>query len=288
MKFGIIPNISKDIDLKITQDIIKWFIDHEQEVILNDSIADRLTLHNMSYPIEQLYSKCDMIITLGGDGTLLNVARQSCEFEVPILGINLGHLGFLAEAEVGDMYQVLEKILSGEYKIERRMMLEAYVEKDNIYHEKFIALNDIGITRGTFSRIISSSVYINNNFVDIYSADGLVICSPTGSTAYSLSAGGPIVSPDVKVIIITPICPHSLHSRSIVVSDEDTVKIEISDNSIEVMLTVDGQHGYKLKPGDTVTVKKSNNFTNLVKLNERGFFDVLRSKITERWNYKNT
>jgi NAD+ kinase len=186
------------------------------------------------------------------------------------------------------MYFVLEKVLTKEYRIEKRMMLEASVEKDNILLGKFTALNDIGITRGTFSRIISCSLFINDSFVDLYAADGLLICSPTGSTAYSLSAGGPIVSPLVKVLIITPICPHSLHSRSIVVSEEDTVKVEICENSTEVMLTVDGQHGYKLKPGDVVTVRKSQYNANLVKLNKRSFFDVFRRKMTERMNGKNS
>ncbi|MFZ5353549.1 MAG: NAD(+)/NADH kinase [Bacillota bacterium] len=288
MRFGIIPNLSKDSDLTITENIVKWLKNKNVEVMLNDTIANKLYMPELAFPVEEIYSDSDMVIVLGGDGTLLNVARQSCIYDVPLFGINLGHLGFLTETEVADMYHVFERILEGEYRIEKRMMLDAYVEKDNILLGRFTALNDIGITRGTFSRIISCSLFINDSFVDLYAADGLIICSPTGSTAYSLSAGGPLVSPLVKVLIITPICPHSLHSRSIVVSDEDIVKVEICENSTEVMLTVDGQHGYKLKPGDIVTVSKSGYQTSLVKLNQRSFFDVLRRKMSERMNYKNS
>ena len=201
-----------------------------------------------------------------------------------MLGINLGHLGFLTEVEAEDMYSALELIVSGEYEIEKRMMLVAIVEKDGIQLEKAIALNDVGITKGPFSRIINLGVYVNNTFVDLYSADGIIVSSPTGSTAYSLSAGGPIVSPDLQVLIITPVCPHTLHSRSIVISNEDLVKIEICKNNTEVMLTLDGQQGYKVKSGDVVTIRQSKYFTSLVKLKDRSFYQVLRQKMSERWS----
>ncbi len=163
-------------------------------------------------------------------------------------------------------------------------MLEAKIEKDNIQSEKFIALNDIGIARAPCSRILRYKIFVNDNFVDLYSADGLVISSPTGSTAYSLSAGGPIVSPNVEALIITPICSHTLHSRSIVISSNDVVRIETCINDIEVMLSVDGQHGYKLESSDVVTIKKSQHYASLIKLKQRNFFEVLREKISEKWN----
>ena len=204
---------------------------------------------------------------------------------MPLFGINLGHLGFLTEVEADDMFPALEDLISGEYEIEKRMMLVATVEKDGIELEKSIALNDVGITKGPFSRIISLGIYINDSFVDLYSADGVIISSPTGSKAYSLSAGGPIVSPDLKVLIITPICPHILHSRSIVISNNDIVKIEVCLNNTEVMLTLDGQQGYKVKSGDIVTVRQSQYFTSLIKLKNRSFFQVLRQKMSERWSF---
>ncbi|MEA4963902.1 NAD(+)/NADH kinase [Lutispora sp.] len=283
-RIGIIPNLSKDNDLHLTESIAKWLLDNEQEVLLGNSIASRIGKPELGLKNEDIFMNSDLLIVLGGDGTLLNIARQSAYYNVPLFGINLGHLGFLTEVEAEEMFPALEKLIAGEYEIEKRMMLEATVETDNIQLEKSVALNDIGITKGPFARIIRLGIYINDDFVDLYSADGVVISSPTGSTAYSLSAGGPIVSPDVKVMIITPICPHILHSRSIVVSNEDVVKIEVCQNNTEVMLTVDGQQGYKLKAGDVVTVRQAQCHTSLVKLKDRSFFQVLRKKISEKWD----
>ncbi len=285
MKIGIIPNLSKDADLKITGNLYNWLKEKQDiEVMLNEDIASIVSESYEGCTQEFMFATSDVIIVLGGDGTLLSVARLATINNVPLFGINLGHLGFLTQAEVSTMFEELDKFLAGEYTIEKRMMLEAKVEKDNIKSEKFIALNDIGIARGTCSRILRYKIYVNDNFVDLYSADGLVISSPTGSTAYSLSAGGPIVSPDVEVLIITPICSHTLHSRSIVISSSDIIRIETCTNDIEVMLSVDGQHGYKLKSGDIVTVKKSSHYTSLIKLKQKSFFEVLREKISEKWN----
>lgn len=285
-RIGIIPNLSKDNNLHLTESITKWLLDNNQEVLINNGIAIKLGKPELGTKNEDIYMNSDFIIVLGGDGTLLNIARQSAYYEVPLFGINLGHLGFLTEVEAEEMFPALEKLIKGEYEIEKRMMLEATVETDNIQKEKSVALNDIGITKGPFSRIIRMGIYINDDFVDLYSADGVVISSPTGSTAYSLSAGGPIVSPDVEVMIVTPICPHILHSRSIVVSNNDEVKVEVCNNNNEVMLTVDGQQGYKLKAGDIVTVRQAQCYTNLVKLKDRNFFQVLRKKISEKWDSK--
>lgn len=283
-RIGIIPNLSKDNDLHLTESIAKWLLDNEQEVLLGNSIASRIGKPELGLKNEDIFMNSDFLIVLGGDGTLLNIARQSAYYNVPLFGINLGHLGFLTEVEAEEMFPALEKLIAREYEIEKRMMLEATVETDNIQLEKSVALNDIGITKGPFARIIRLGIYINDDFVDLYSADGVVISSPTGSTAYSLSAGGPIVSPEVKVMIITPICPHILHSRSIVVSNEDVVKIEVCQNNTEVMLTVDGQQGYKLKAGDVVTIRQAQCHTSLVKLKDRSFFQVLRKKISEKWD----
>jgi NAD+ kinase len=283
-RIGIIPNLSKDNNLHLTESITNWLLENKQEVLLNAGIALRIGKPDLGLKNEDIFINSDFIIVLGGDGTLLNIARQSAYYNVPLFGINLGHLGFLTEVEAEEMFPALEKLISGDYEIEKRMMLEATVETDNIQMEKSVALNDIGITKGPFSRIIRMGIYINDDYVDLYSADGVVISSPTGSTAYSLSAGGPIVSPDVKVMIITPICPHILHSRSIVVSHEDVVKIEVCQNNTEVMLTVDGQQGYKLKAGDIVTIRQAQCYTNLVKLKDRSFYQVLRKKISERWS----
>lgn len=281
MKIGIIPNISKDKDLNVTRSILYWFANKNIELLLETETAEKLDLENEGISREEIYSQSDIVIVLGGDGTILNIARQSALYNVPLFGINLGHLGFLAEAEISNMYLSLDKLINGDYNIEKRMMLEAAFEDSKNEMKELVALNDISITKGMMSRMISFSIFINNNFFETYSADGVVISSPTGSTAYSLSAGGPIVSPDLNVLVITLICPHTLHNRSIVVSDKDEVRIEICGENSEVMLSVDGQDSYKLIPGKIVKVRSSSCVTNLVKLKQRSFFDVLRRKISE-------
>jgi len=282
MKLGIIPNINKDKDLNVTRSILLWFANKDAELMLESDIAEKLEYKNSGFSREKIYSSSDVVIVLGGDGTLLNIARQSARYDVPLFGINLGHLGFLAEAEISDMYLSLDKIMEGDYNIEKRMMLEALVEDDENNGKEFLALNDFSVTKGMTSRMITISTYINDSFFELYSADGVVISSPTGSTAYSLSAGGPIVSPELKVLIITPICPHTIHNRSIVVSEKDEVKIVIGDENPEVMLSVDGQDSYRLNSGKVVRIRSSSFVTNLVKLKQRSFFDVLRRKISER------
>ncbi|HYF82849.1 MAG TPA: NAD(+)/NADH kinase [Clostridia bacterium] len=282
MKLGIIPNLTKDKDLNVTKSILHWFTNKDIEILLESDIAKSLDYKNNGFSRDELYSNCDVVIVLGGDGTILNIARQSSKYGVPLFGINLGHLGFLAEAEISDMYLSLEKILNRDYFIEKRMMLEASFEDSGDELKKLPALNDISITKGMLSRMISFSVFINDSFFELYSADGIVISSPTGSTAYSLSAGGPIVSPDLNVLVITPICPHTLHNRSIVVSEKDEVRIEICEENKETMLSVDGQDSYRLNPGRVVKIRSSNCVTNLVKLKQSSFFDVLRRKISER------
>lgn len=283
MNIGIISNLDKDKDQIVTKQVISWLEERNIKVFFDEKISAELALIKDNYCDEYIFRHSDVIIVLGGDGTLLNVARQASCNEVPLLGINMGHLGFLTETEVEDMYTSLEKLIEGDYRIEKRMMLEAFIRNDDVPTKDFIALNDIVIAKGNFSRLITYSIYINDNLVDIYSGDGIIVSSPTGSTAYSLSAGGPIVAPDVEVLLITPVCPHTLHSRSILVSNKDLVKIELNSNcKTEINLTVDGQKGVKINPGDIVTVKQSIYYANLVKLNNRSFFDVLRGKMSER------
>jgi NAD+ kinase len=283
MNIGIISNLDKDRDQSITKQVISWLEERNVQVYFDEKISSELALIKDNYCDEHIFKNSDIIIVLGGDGTLLNVARQASCNGVPLFGINLGHLGFLTETEVGDMYSSLEKLITGDYTIEKRMMLEAFIRNNNETTKDFIALNDIVVAKGNFSRLITYSIFINDNFVDEYSGDGIIVCSPTGSTAYSLSAGGPIVAPDVEVLLITPVCPHTLHSRSILVSNKDLVKIVLDTScKTDVILTVDGQTGIKINPGDIVTVKQSIYYANLIKLNNRSFFDVLRAKMSER------
>lgn len=281
-KVGIIVNLTKDINLELTVSIVNWLEEHNYEPLLTEIAASQLNKPNLGHPAVELYKEAEFVMVLGGDGTLLGVARQISWLQTPILGINLGHLGFITEVETKDVFCALEKVTSGEYEIEERIMLEATVIKDDIQTETFYCLNDIGITKGILSRIITLKTYINDKYVDTYNADGLLVCTPTGSTAYSLSAGGPIISPWLRVLSITPICPHSLNSRALIVSENEVIKVHVEDNYQDVYLTVDGQQGYKLRSDDCVIIKKASFNSKLIKVSDRSFYDILRSKLKER------
>lgn len=281
-KIGIIPNIHKDKDLEATKAVVKWLLEHDSVPYLNEIIASKIGYLEYGKKSAEIYSECDVIITLGGDGTILNVARLCAPFSTPILGINLGHLGFLAEVDNSDIFSSLERLYMGKYTIDKRMMIEASVIKNDMEIVNFRALNDIVVTRGAFSRMVHLKAYVNENYLDTYLSDGVIISSPTGSTAYSLSAGGPIVYPNVELLVITPICPHTLYSRSIIVSAQDVIKLEIDDENQDIMITTDGQQGYKLSYRDVIYIKKSNEYANLIRIKNTNFFDLLRNKLTER------
>lgn len=278
---GIYPNMVKKDLVDITENLITWFQDRNYSVLLPEETALLLSKPYLSGDTDNLASKIDVAITLGGDGTLLNVARQMAPFEIPVLGINMGHLGFLTEVELSDLYSDMECFDKKDYTIDIRMMLEANVVRDKNVLERFLALNDVVITKGPFARLIRLQTYADDSYIDTYPADGLIISTPTGSTAYSLSAGGPIIKPDMNLLLLTPICPHTLQSRSIVISKDDTIKVKLLTENSEVMLTVDGQQGYELSPGDQVIVRKSRYFTRLIRIKKRSFYDVLRKKLSE-------
>ncbi|MDK2789111.1 MAG: kinase [Epulopiscium sp.] len=279
-RIGLLPNVEKDIGLVNTAMILDWLEKKNCTINLLEVPAQLLQRSDLAKNENQLYRDSDFIVVLGGDGTFLGAARNAALYDTPILGINLGTLGFLAEVEKRSSLEALQKVLNGEYNIEKRMMLEASVYDCHNDERKFICLNDIGITRGSLSRIIDLKIFINDNFVDDYPADGIIISTPTGSTGYNLSAGGPILDPNTNMMVITPICPHSLYARSIVVSDGDIIKVQIGENfGCDVILTIDGQMGYHLKSNDIVTIQKSQYQTSLIKTSIYSFFDILRKKI---------
>lgn len=282
-RISVIPNIDKDKELQNTKKVIELIEKFNKEVLVSEQIAKALKLDKIGCKQTELYSNTDLVIVLGGDGTLLNGARHTAPFGIPILGINLGHLGFLVELEKNNLEQFFKKLFAGEYTIDHRMMIEGTLFRGGMALDTFIALNDIGITRGSFSRIINLKIFVNEQFVDFFPADGIVVSTPTGSTAYSLSAGGPIVDPNMNMIMVTPICPHTLQSRSIIVPDDKIINVHVEDAyHHDAMITVDGQQGYKLQPKDIITIKKSTYVTRLVRISNRSFYDVLRRKLTER------
>jgi len=222
---------------------------------------------------------CELVIVLGGDGTLLGVARQLSPFHVPMFGVNIGHLGFLTESEPSQLEIALERIVAGEYNLETRLMLEAFVYRDLQEIARFTALNDVGVGKGSFARMVTLDVHVDDVYVDTYTGDGMIVATPTGSTAYSLSCGGPIVSPHLQVMVLTPVCPHTLFSRPCVIDASSWVRLSVHARHGDVELAVDGQEGMRLLAGDEVLVRKAPFQATLVRLPDREFFGVLRSKL---------
>ena len=222
-----------------------------------------------------------LLVVLGGDGTLLGVARSLTDRPVPVLGVNLGKLGFLTETALGDLEAVLASVLDGHFEVEERMMLQVQVLRGRKSIATSTLLNDVVINKSALARILEMDVRIDGQFVAIYHADGLIVATPTGSTAYSLSAGGPIVLPGMKAFCITPICPHALTNRPLVVPDSVTIQVTLESESPDVYCTMDGQIGLPLKAGDRLKVRRSGTTLPLIVPQPRNFFDVLRKKL--RW-----
>lgn len=283
IKIGVISNRDKDIEFNVTSMLVKSIRDNGAQPLLDDNLATALndTVNNLKE--EEVVSAADIIVCLGGDGTFLKSARKVFHKDIPILGVNLGNLGFLTVVDRNEIDPAIKCLVNGNYSIEERMMLETSIIRDNKEIMKDIVLNDVVISRGWMSRILHLKTYINDQFVDLYPGDGLIISTPTGSTAYSLSAGGPIVDPDISLIIATPICPHLLYSRSFITTGDKILKVLVAENDCHgAMVTVDGQNGYELQGGDSIITRKSSRCLKMVKLSDRNFFDVLRSKIYDR------
>lgn len=281
--FYVVPNSIKDKKLTLTKKIIDWLDSYGYKVFVTEEIGNHYNIENYSLAKEKILSTADCAIVLGGDGTILQTSRELAEYNLPILGVNLGNFGFLAEVEEKEVIDTLRKIHAGEYNIEERMMLEADMSINGNIINSGLALNDIVITRTALSRMVGYSVYVNNNLVNNYKADGVIISTPTGSTAYNLSAGGPLLAPNNEILVMTPICPHSLTARSIVLSGEDIVRITFESNRSswdeDLMITIDGQEGIKINNDTSIIIRKSNLKTKLIKLNDKDFYSLLRKKL---------
>ncbi len=221
----------------------------------------------------------DLIVVLGGDGTMISTARLTGKREVLVLGINYGSLGYLTEFRIEEMYDALDAIFEGNFAIENRVMLDAEHWRNGECLTTGRVLNDVVINKAALARIIEIEVELNEQYVNSFRADGLIVSTPTGSTAYNLSAGGPIVYPSMNAVVITPICPFTLSNRPIVMPDNAEITLKLINNSEDVVLTFDGQIGYELKPQDVVKIRKSATSFNLVQPPNRNYFDVLRNKL---------
>jgi NAD+ kinase len=228
---------------------------------------------------EKFQNNTDLIVVLGGDGTMISTARLTGDREILVLGINYGSLGYLTEFRIEEMFAALEMILAGEYEIDRRVMLDAEHRRGDEKLSTGRVLNDVVINKAVLARVIEIEVNLNKLFVNSFRADGLIIATPTGSTAYNLSAGGPIVYPSMNAIVLTPICPFTLTNRPIVMPDNAEIELKLRNENEGVVLTLDGQIGYQMQAHDRVLIRKSRTTFNLVQPPNRNYFDVLRNKL---------
>jgi len=295
---GIISKPRREDVCKVAPQLLDWLEAHKLEVYYDQETASCIApaaaaaaSHRGSeaarfappaprtVPREQLPRKVDLLIVLGGDGTLLAVARLLNEHSVPILPVNLGGLGFLTSVTLEELYSVLEQVLEGKHRISERVLLQAEVIRGGKPVERHRALNDAVLNKGALARMIDLDLHLDGGYVCSYRADGLIVSTPTGSTAYSLSAGGPIIYPLVEAFVITPICPHMLTNRPLVIPNTARVEIEFRAGEESVFLTLDGQVGVELKHGDRVGVTKADSKLRLVRPTRKTYFEVLRNKL---------
>lgn len=281
-KFCLITNREKDTNLEVTNQITSYISVNNKECILLEG-SETQDCGSYCTNTKEISEDIECAIVLGGDGTIIQAANDLLGKNIPIMGINLGTLGFLAEIEKDNIYTALDALFENNYKKQERMMLYGAISSKGTDIFQGAALNDIVITRSGFSRIISVSIYVNEELVDRYRGDGVIVSTPTGSTGYSLSSGGPVIKPDAKVMVITPICPHTLSARSIVISADDSVRIQINESKKtqeeEAIATIDGRKVILLHSGDSINISKAKETTSLIKINGISFFNILRTKI---------
>jgi len=250
------------------------FLTHGMEVYV-DSISGAM-INIMGMEFDLLCKQCDILVTLGGDGTLISAARRSFNYDIPIFGVYAGNLGFLADVSMDELDEFTENLACGNYRIDERSVLEATTIKDG-QEIKMHAFNDIVFTRPSISNMIHVETLVDNKAFNTYYGDGVIVSTPTGSTAYNLSAGGPVLFPLTKVFILTPICPHSLTQRSVVLPGEFSIEMKTSD--AKALIIVDGQDMHEFEQGDSLHIKLSENYAKLIHRNEFNYFDVLKEKL---------
>lgn len=296
-RYGIITNVEKDKDLMVSREIRDYLEQHGKTCTLLKHSDEKTSLdhaHGLEeddegpvfcYTDPKLVPEdTECVLVLGGDGTLIQAARDLSGKNIPLLGVNFGTLGYLAGVEKQHILPALDMLMEDRYTLERRMMLDGTLYRGDKIKKRDVALNDIVISRGGVLRVIDFKLFVNGEFLNLYSADGIVIATPTGSTAYNMSAGGPIVSPEASLMVVTPICPHTLNTRSIILSAEDTITIELctdrSGNNKERLVSFDGDNSQKAYEKDSIKICRSRQCTNIIKLNKISFLEILRKKMS--------
>jgi NAD+ kinase len=273
---GLVAKYQEPKAVEMVRWLIPWLKKHGRKVLVENGVVRGAA---QSCTKKQLAARSDLIISLGGDGTLLNIAPLVERPDVPILGVNMGGLGFITEVAVDELEAALTKTLEGDYEVEQRMTLEVRVQSKKRKRQKFRVLNDAVIAKGARSRIIDLETYVGDDYLCTYRADGLIISTPTGSTAYTLAAGGPILEPALGAVILSPICPHTLTHRPIVVPSTAAIRVTLRSFGDTVILVPDGQQGIRLNNGDIVEARDYGMPVSLIKLPSRSYYEILRNKL---------
>src|SRR6202521_5311149 len=277
---GIISRPRREDIARVVPPLVKWLQAHGAEVACDSETSDCLgSISVRARKREELPGCTDLLIVLGGDGTLFSAARLAAKQEVPILAVNLGGLGFLTTVSQDELYSILEEIFSGKHRVSERVMLESEIVRAGAVVRRQIALNDAVLNKAALARIMDLELRVDGEYVTTYKADGLILSTPTGSTAYSLAAGGPIVYPIVAAFVITPICPHTLTNRPLVIPDTMRIEVGFSAGDSPIYLTLDGQVGVELVRGDHIVVKKAPEKLYLVRPARKTYYEILRNKL---------
>lgn len=285
-RIGIVLKPHQPEALKTICGVVQWVNERGISVVGGPEIERERIEHETGCAVEtlepeKLAATVDLMLVLGGDGTMIATARMLGDREVPVLGVNYGDLGYLAEFRIEELYTALEAILSNNYRLDKRVMLDVELLRHDEQITRNRVLNDVVINKSALARIIEIEAYFNRQFVNSFRADGLIVSTPTGSTAYNLSAGGPVIYPSMNAVVVTPICPFTLSNRPIVVPDDAIIELRLKTSEEEVALTLDGQVGFPLQVEDRITIRKSRTTFDLVQPMNRNYFDVLRNKL--RW-----
>ncbi|MFQ5848388.1 MAG: NAD(+)/NADH kinase [Candidatus Methylomirabilales bacterium] len=276
-RIGIVAKPHRPETREVVRQLISWLRTEDREVVLDTDTAAVVGERGVfKADVPRL---ADLVVVLGGDGTLLAVARSVESEEVPILGVNLGGLGFLTEITLDELYSILGSVLAGQYRGSRRMLLQVTVKRQGGAIAEHIVLNDAVVTKGALARIVKLEVFIEQEYATAYRADGLIICTPTGSTAYGLSAGGPILFPSMHALILVPICPHTLTNRPLVLPEAVKVDVVLESQNEDVYLTLDGQVGFPLHYRDRIEVRRADREITLIVSPKKSYYEILRSKL---------
>ena len=283
MKIALMPNLTRQCALAVTTEVCSILDRLHVSYCFEKSLEDSIPKENCFLPLDEMLMTCDIVIAIGGDGSLIHAAKKAVQYKKPVLGVNAGNLAFMAGIEKNELH-LLEDLIVGDYAIDPRMMLEVYYQEKSSEKKQYLGacLNDVVIARGAEIKLIHLDVFADEKLVNQYYTDGVILSTPTGSTAYSLSAGGPVVDPNIESVILTPICTHSLFARSLIFEKDTKIRISIPDKEQEVHLSCDGDRAIALHPESTIYIQKSTNYADFIRIKNDSFIDVLNSKLSQR------